>query len=158
MASNKSEKSGSFALVLDKIWGCRCRLRLWLVAWSSVSLLIWAWPAGTGIHTPCVWLPVFAGACIVGYNELVFYACEVCVWLPACRCGARLARYLKHPDPGSTGASKLVVSLEPGSRRPGSCSRATRRSQPNRRTVYPRMQYFGLHCTDECSSGLRVSR
>ena len=68
------------------------------------------------------------------------YACEVCVWLPACRCGVRLARYLKHPGPGSAGASKLVASLEPGSRRPGSCSRATGRSQPNRRymTVYSR--------------------
>jgi hypothetical protein len=91
------------------------------------------------------------------------YACEVYVWLPAYRCGARLARYLKHSDPGSThvrrvacvwlpacsGArlvrylkhpdsgstdvSKLVSSLESGSCRPGLCSRTTRRSQPNRR-------------------------
>jgi hypothetical protein len=48
----------------------------------------------------------------------------VCVWLPACRCGVRLARYLKHSGSSSAGASKLVASLEPGSRRPGSCSRA----------------------------------
>jgi hypothetical protein len=59
----------------------------------------------------------------------------VCVWLPACRCGVRLARYLKHPRPGSVDASKLVVSLEPGSHRPGSCSRATEGNQPNRRIV-----------------------
>jgi hypothetical protein len=64
------------------------------------------------------------------------YACETCVWLPAYRCGVRLARYLKHPRPGSAGASKLFASLEPGSRRPGSCSRATGRSQPNRRYMY----------------------
>jgi hypothetical protein len=64
------------------------------------------------------------------------YTCEVYVWLPACRCGARLTRYLKHPGPGSAGASKLVASLESGSRRPGSCSRATRRSQPNKLIVF----------------------
>jgi hypothetical protein len=59
------------------------------------------------------------------------HSCEVCVWLPACRCEARLARYSKHPEPGSAGASKLVASLEPGSRRPGSSNQATKRSQPN---------------------------
>jgi hypothetical protein len=59
----------------------------------------------------------------------------VCVWLPACRCGVRLARYLKYLGPGSAGASKLVASLEPGSHRPGSCSQATGRSQPNRRLL-----------------------
>jgi hypothetical protein len=39
----------------------------------------------------------------------------VCVWLSASRCGASHVRYSKHPRPGSTGASKLVVSLESGS-------------------------------------------
>jgi hypothetical protein len=59
------------------------------------------------------------------------YACEVCIWLPACRCGVRLARYLKHHMPGSAGVGKLVASLKPSSRRPGSCSRTIGRSQPN---------------------------
>jgi hypothetical protein len=70
------------------------------------------------------------------------YACEVCVWLRACRCGVRLARYLKHPDPGSTDASKLVASLEPGSRQHGSCSRATWRSQPNMQLNSYRLDRF----------------
>jgi hypothetical protein len=58
-----------------------------------------------------------------------------CVWLPARRCGARLARYSKHPRPGSASASKLIASLELGSRRPGSCSQATKRSQSNRPVI-----------------------
>jgi hypothetical protein len=53
------------------------------------------------------------------------YACEVCVWLSACRCRARLARYSKHPRLGSPGASKLVASLESCFYQPGSCSQAT---------------------------------
>jgi hypothetical protein len=28
------------------------------------------------IHLPCVWLHVFAGACIAGCNELVFGCCQ----------------------------------------------------------------------------------
>jgi hypothetical protein len=63
------------------------------------------------------------------------YACEVCVWLPTCRYGVRLVRYLKHLGSDSAGTSKLIVSLEPGSCRPGSYTRATRRSQPNRRCM-----------------------
>jgi hypothetical protein len=59
------------------------------------------------------------------------YACEVCVWLTTCIYGFKLVRYLKHPGPGSACASKLVESLEPGSRQPSSCSQATGRSQPN---------------------------
>jgi hypothetical protein len=60
------------------------------------------------------------------------YACEVCVWLPACRCRVMLVRYSKHLRPGSLGVRKLVASLESGFRQPGSCSQATERSQPNR--------------------------
>jgi hypothetical protein len=53
----------------------------------------------------------------------ILYACEVCV--PACRCGVRLARYVKHPGPGSADTSKLVASLESDSRWLGSCSCTT---------------------------------
>jgi hypothetical protein len=28
------------------------------------------------LHLPCVWLPIFAGVCIAGYNELVFGCCQ----------------------------------------------------------------------------------
>lgn len=34
--------------------------------------------------------------------------------------------YLKHTGSGSTGANKMVISLEPGSRRPSSCSQSTK--------------------------------
>uniref|UniRef100_A0A804RNZ4 Piwi domain-containing protein n=3 Tax=Zea mays TaxID=4577 RepID=A0A804RNZ4_MAIZE len=74
-------------------------------------------------------------------REFDFYLCshagiqalrmrDVC--LVACKCGARLARYLKHPESGSKDASKLVVSLEPGSYRHDSHIQATERSQPNK--------------------------
>jgi hypothetical protein len=83
----------------------------------------------------CLYLLMLASRDTMSWCLLLstrLYTCEVCVWLPACRCGVRLTRYLKHSGPGSTGASKLVVSLESGSRRPGSYSLATGRSQPNR--------------------------
>jgi hypothetical protein len=82
------------------------------------------------VYISCVWLPVFAflyhGMQSAGVQLLStrLYACEVCIWLPACRCEVRLARYLKYPKSGSIDASKLVASLELGSRRLGSYSRA----------------------------------
>jgi hypothetical protein len=58
-------------------------------------------------------------------------ACELCVWLPACRFGSRLARSLKHPGPGSPDTSRLVASPESGSSDPGSHSQVGERNQPN---------------------------
>jgi hypothetical protein len=63
-------------------------------------------------------------------------ACELCVWLPAYRFGSRLARSLKHPEPGSLNTSRLVASSEPSSSDPGSYSQIGERNQPNRPNVY----------------------
>ena len=50
--------------------------------------------------------------------------------MPAPRLGARLARCLKHPQPGFADTSKLVASREPGSAGAGSRSLARGRSEP----------------------------
>jgi hypothetical protein len=82
----------------------------------------------------CLYLLVLASWNVISYCLVVVNQAlrmrDVC--LVACKCGARLARYLKHPESGSKDASKLVVSLEPGSYRHDSHIQATERSQPNK--------------------------
>jgi hypothetical protein len=55
------------------VW-CSC-LASWLCHLHDVELEYIS-VSGTG-HILCIWLPVFAGACIAGCNELVFDCCQL---------------------------------------------------------------------------------